>query len=90
MVLFLYFLTDEEHPRRQWMSILPVVVFSCFHVSIYTILPLFVVLYGGMFWLTRRKSFAILMPLSVVIYCISFFAMRHVQPFYTMNNYSPL
>ena len=75
MVLFLYFLTDEEHPRRQWMSILPVVVFSCFHVSIYTILPLFVVLYGGMFWLTRRKSFAILMPLSVVIYCISFF--RH-------------
>lgn len=90
MVLFLYFLTDEEHPRRQWMSILPVVVFSCFHVSIYTILPLFVVLYGGMFWLTRRKSFAILMPLLVVIYCISFFAMRHVQPFYTMNNYSPL
>ena len=90
IVLFLYFLTDDAHSQRQWMSILPVAVFSCFHVSIYTILPLFVVLYGGMFWLTRRKSFAILVPLSIVIYCISFFAMRHVQPFYTMNNYSPL
>lgn len=89
LVLFLYLLTDEEHPYRQWLSIIPIAVFSCFHVSIYTMIPLFVVLYGGMFWITRRKSFAILMPVTLVGYCISFFAMRHVQPFYTMNNYRP-
>lgn len=90
IVLFLYFLTDQVHPERQWMSILPVAVFGCFHVSIYTMIPLFVVLYGGMFWITRRKSFAVLMPVTVIGYLVSFFAMRHVQPFYTMNNYSPI
>ena len=90
IVLFLYFLTDEAHPERQWMSILPVAVFGCYHVSIYTMVPLFLVLYGGMYWLTRRKCFAVLMPVTVVGYLVSFFAMRHVQPFYTMNNYSPI
>ncbi|MGN1403044.1 MAG: hypothetical protein ACI4XB_01835 [Ruminococcus sp.] len=90
MVLFLYFLTDQEHPERQWMSILPVAVFGCFHVSIYTMIPMFVVIYGGMYWFTRRKCFAVLMPVTVLGYLVSFFAMRHVQPFYTMNNYSPI
>lgn len=90
MVLFLYFLTDQEHPERQWMSILPVAVFGCFHVSIYTMIPMFVILYGGMYWFTRRKCFAVLMPVTVLGYLVSFFAMRHVQPFYTMNNYSPI
>lgn len=90
LVLFLYFLTDQAHPQRQWLSILPVAVFGCYHVSIYTIVPLFVVLYGGMYWVTRRRCFAVLMPVTLAGYVVSFFAMRHVQPFYTMNNYSPL
>lgn len=88
--LFLYFLTSQEHPERQWLSILPIAVFGCYHVSIYTVLPVFLVVYGGMYWLTRRRSFAILMPVTVVGYLISFFAMCAAQPFYTMNNYSPL
>lgn len=90
ILLVLYFLTDQKHPQRQWMSILPVAVFGCYHVSIYTMIPMFVVLYGGMYWVTRRKCFAVLMPVTLVGYLVSFFAMRHVQPFYTMNNYSPL
>lgn len=90
LALFLYFLTDADHPERQWMSILPVAVFGCFHVSIYTMIPMFLVLYGGMYWITGRRSFAVLMPVTVVGYLVSFFAMRHVQPFYTMNNYSPI
>jgi hypothetical protein len=87
IILFLFLLTDAAHPERQWTSIVPIAVFGCFHVSIYTMLPLFLVLYGGMYWLTRRKCFAILMPVTVLGYLASFFAMRHVQPFYTMNNY---
>ncbi|CDE12456.1 hypothetical protein [Ruminococcus sp. CAG:330] len=87
--LYLYFLTERE-TRRQWLSILPIAVFGCFHVSIYTMVPLFVLVYGGMYWFTRRRCFAVLMPAAVLGYLVSFFAMRRVQPFYTTNNYSPL
>lgn len=85
--LFLYFLTDSEHADKRWMSIIPIAVFCCFHVSIYTMIPLFLMIYGGLYFFTRQKQFAILMPATVLLYLGSYFAMRHIQPFYTMNNY---
>lgn len=87
---FLYLIADDENPKDRWLSILPVAVFSCYHVSIYTMIPMFVMIYGYMYVVTREKQFAVLMPVTVCGYFISYFMMRHVQPFYTMNNYSPL
>lgn len=89
MLLFLYFLADDTDTGNHWLSILPIAVFGCYHVSIYTIMPLFLMIYGGLYWFTRRRTFAVLLPLSVVLYLASFFAMRQVQPMYTMNNYGP-
>ncbi len=89
-VLFLYFLTDSEHADKRWLSILPVAVFGCFHVSFYTMLPMFLMVYGGLYFFTRQRQFAVLMPLTVLLYLGSYFAMRQVQPIYTMNNYSPV
>lgn len=89
MTLFLYFLSDDAGKAHHWLSVLPFAVFGCYHVSLYTMLPLFLMVYGGLYYFTRRRTFAVLLPLSVVLFLVSFFAMRHVQPVYTMNNYNP-
>lgn len=89
-LMFMYFMTDDENPDSKWLSIIPVAVFGCYHVSIYTMIPLFFMVYGGMYFFTREKQYAVLMPVTAIGYLISYFCMRNVQPAYTMNNYSPV
>lgn len=84
---FMYFMTDDDDPQSKWLSIVPVAVFACYHVSIYTVVPLFFIIYAAMYLFTREKQYAVLMPVLLGGYLVSYFAMRHVQPFYTMNNY---
>ena len=86
----LYFMTDEEHPGQRWLSVIPIAVFGCYHMSFYTMLPMFLMIYGGMYVFTRQRQFAVLMPATAAGYLASYLMMRHVQPMYTMNNYSPL
>ena len=88
--LFLYFMTDDENPRQKWMSVIPIAVFACYHVSVYTIIPIIVIIYGGMYLFTREKQYAILLPVTIAGYLASYFMMRQVQPQYTINNYSPI
>ncbi|MDE5792172.1 MAG: hypothetical protein K2H66_01450, partial [Oscillospiraceae bacterium] len=87
ILLFLYFLTDNQKPEQVKFSILPIIVFSCYHVSIYTLLPYILIIYAGLYFFTRKNIFAILLNIIIPVYLASYFAMRHVQPFYTMNNY---
>lgn len=87
---FLYFMTDDTDREHKWLSVIPVAVFCCYHVSIYTVLPMFVLIYGGMYVFTRERQYAVLMPVTVIGYLASFFMMKQIQPFYTMNNYSPV
>lgn len=88
--VFMYFLTDDDDPKHKWLSIVPIAVFGCYHVSIYTMLPMFIMIYGGMYVFTRDRQYAILMPSTVALYLASYFMMRQIQPMYTMNNYSPV
>ena len=90
MAFFLYTMTDRTNRNERWLSILPVAVFGCFHVSFYTMVPLFLMLYGGMYFFTRQKQFAVLMPVTLIGYLASYFGMRQIQPVYTMNNYRQL
>ncbi|MBR0483159.1 MAG: hypothetical protein IJJ69_00085, partial [Oscillospiraceae bacterium] len=87
ILLFLYFLTEKNHPESYVYSIVPIAVFSCYHVSIYTVMPYVMIIYAGMYFFTKQKVFASMLLFSVVGYLISYLMMRHVQPFYTMNNY---
>lgn len=89
-LIFAYFMTDDENPRTKWLSLAAVVVFGCYHVSIYTMIPMFFIIYGGMYFFTREKQYAVLMPAVSAVYLLSFLAMRQVQPVYTLNNYSPV
>ncbi|MBR1528826.1 MAG: hypothetical protein IJ642_05950 [Oscillospiraceae bacterium] len=87
IAMFLYFLTGQEHPEHYGFSLIPIAVFSCYHVSIYTLLPYVLIIYAGMYFFTRKSIFAASMLFSVLGYLLSYLMMRHVQPFYTMNNY---
>jgi hypothetical protein len=87
---YVYFITDEKHKNMKWLSIIPIGIFSCYHVSIFTMIPMFLIIYAGLYLFTREKQYEILMPVTIVIYLISYFVMRHIQPFYTMNNYRNL
>lgn len=89
-VTFLYFMTDDDDPKHKWLSVIPIAVFGCYHVSIYTMIPMFVLIYGGMYVFTRERQYAVLMPVTILGYLASYFMMRQIQPFYTMNNYSPV
>ncbi|MBQ8824878.1 MAG: hypothetical protein IJZ64_06585 [Ruminococcus sp.] len=87
LTLFIFFLTDKKYEKSKWLSILPIIIFGFYHVSFYTILPVFLIIYAGLYLFKREKAYGILLISSVVIYAVSFFSMRHMQPFYTMNNY---
>ena len=90
-VILLSFVLLITTPNRcHGLSILPIAVFACYHVSIYTMVPLFVVLYGALYLFRRKTQYAVLMLGTIGIYLASYFAMRHIQPFYTMNNYRSL
>lgn len=89
-LLFAYFMTDDENPQTKWLSLTAAVVFGCYHVSIYTMIPMFFMIYGGMYFFTREKQYAVLMPATSLVYLLSFFAMKQVQPVYTLNNYRPV
>lgn len=90
MLLFAYFMTDDENPHTKWLSLTAAAVFGCYHVSIYTMIPMFFMIYGGMYFFTREKQYAVLMPATSLVYLLSFFAMKQVQPVYTLNNYRPV
>ena len=85
--LFLYFLTDDEEPQNKTLSIIPILIFGCYHVSFYTMLPMFIMIYGGMYVFARKRRYAVLLAVTAAFYTASYFMMRHIQPFYTMNNY---
>lgn len=92
ILLFLYFLTASGSPgnfRYAGFSLIPVIVFGCYHVSIYTMIPYVILIYAGLYFFAEqnKKLFAGLLLLTPPVYLASYFAMRHVQPFYTMNNY---
>ncbi len=87
IAMFLYFLTNQDYPEHYGFSLLPIAVFSCYHVSIYTLLPYVLIIYAGMYFFTKKNVFAAAMLFSVLGYLASYLMMRHIQPFYTMNNY---
>lgn len=90
LAVFLYFITDEDEPKNKLLSVIPVVIFGCYHVSFYTVLPLFVMVYAGLYVFTREKKYAVIMPSIIVFYIASFFMMKHIQPVYVFKNYDPL
>jgi len=87
---FIYFLTSLENKISQIMLCVPVIVFSFYHVSIYTIMPLFFLLYAYLLVQRRTKLIFVSAVAAMVGYAVGFYVMILSSPSYTFNNYSPI
>lgn len=86
ILAYLYYLLNDEDYRRIW-SILPVIVFSFYHVTIFTMLPLFILNYVFLYFSKSEQKYIWCGIVSVIFYEIGFGMMVTIQPRYTLINY---
>ncbi len=85
-VMFFYFLKKGKE-RTIWVSLLPLLTYSFYHVTIYTMLPMFVCIYLLYFLKTGQRRYLYVGMANVVGFLLGFFTMLRVNPTYTTNNY---
>ena len=85
-VMFFYFLKKGKG-KNVWFSLLPLITYSFYHVTIYTMLPMFVCIYLIYFLKTGEKRYIYAGMANIAGFLVGFFAMLRVNPTYTTNNY---
>ncbi|MCR4930519.1 MAG: hypothetical protein K5988_11075 [Lachnospiraceae bacterium] len=86
MASFVYLLCHENKDVRLY-SWIPVAVFSFFHVSVYTLMPLFVITGWLIICADKRKRAIIPVILMLATYLLGFFLMIKISTLYTSFNY---
>ncbi|MGB8452465.1 MAG: hypothetical protein WCD89_09040 [Anaerocolumna sp.] len=89
IIVLLYYLTSNSTNASSHLWV-PIAAFAFFHVSIYTIMPMFVLLYIGLTIYRRDFGAWLSGVLSVVFYLLGFLAMAFAEPQYTFDNYISL
>lgn len=85
----IYFITERNKDVR-WISSLFITVFAFYHVSIYSIMPLFVSLYMFLYFYEKDKQYLYSILISTLGYGIGFFVTSELSPSYVFNNYNQL
>lgn len=85
-VMFFYFLKKGKG-KTIWLSLLPLLTYSFFHVTIYTMMPMFVCIFLFYFLKTGQKSYLYMSMANVAGFLLGFLVMLRVNPAYTTNNY---
>lgn len=86
IVNYIYFLSSNNENER-WISSLAIVTFSFFHVTIYTLMPIFTLIYAMLIFLTGKKQYLIASIAGILSFVIGFTMMAHVSPTYMFHNY---
>ncbi|MDR2648289.1 MAG: hypothetical protein LBB94_01010, partial [Clostridiales bacterium] len=89
IIAFMYFMTCEE-PYARKLLWLPIAAFSFYHVSIYTLMPLFACLFVLLYFQYQKKLYLVNGIMTIVLYNLGFLSMAYSSPQYTFDNYSPL
>lgn len=84
MVMYLYFLADEE--KNIYYSVLPIAVFSFYHCSIYVFIPMFVCIYLVLYLKSRKNEYAIAAIASVVSFAAGYYMMLTISLHYVVMN----
>lgn len=88
---FIYSIVGEEETAKAWVSAVPVLFFAFFHVSLYTILPIIVIVLWTMFMMTKNKQYILAQIFSVLSYYAGFLIFRRICATYvTAINYKPV
>lgn len=83
---FVRLLTEHEE-KLQHCSIIPVLVFSFYHVTIFTMMPMLVVLYFIKAFWDKNQSFIRDTAFIVCGYLCGYEFMAYIEPQYTIDNY---
>ena len=89
MCTYFYFLSSNLK-NKEYLSTVPIIVFAFFHISIYTLVPLFVFIYFYMYIKNNNKKYLISNILFIIGFNLGLTFMALVQPRYTFFNISRL
>ncbi len=86
IAFYLYMILSENRMQRVGAAI-PVIAFSFFHVTVFTMLPVFILIYWLLYYQYKDKA-CLKAAIAVVIgYFAGFLTMWFLQPRYTLLNY---
>lgn len=83
---FVFHMTDDQNKDKKILASFPVVVFAFFHVTIYTMIPIFIISYFLMYTWERDKQFLIGALISAAGFCVGYTIMFFLGPQYTFAN----
>lgn len=86
IVTYIYYILHHDKEKRFW-SVVPVITFCFFHATIFTMLPIFILIYAYRYILEREKMYLMCIRIVSFAYLFGFFMMVKVQPGYTLKNY---
>ncbi len=89
ILMFIFFITSKEKTYKKFLWF-PITVFSFTHVSIYTLMPMFIVVFIILVIQERKKCYYIAGIISIISYLAGLIVMGFTSPQYTFDNYGPL
>lgn len=87
IVSYLYFILHKDNAAKA-LAIVPVTAFCFFHVTIFTMIPIFILNFWYLFLITTDKRYLNCVKAILISYASGFYMMFLVQPRYTLLNYS--
>ena len=86
-VVYLYLLFDQSNRKRVWLSAIPIAVYAVFHVTIYVMMPMFVLVYLAMFFLYGNRRYLVANIICLISYKLGHMMMVAIAWEYTFGNY---
>jgi len=85
--VFLYCLTLDDHG---WLTMIPIIVFAFFHISLYAFMPIFLIVLAVMYFSRREKCWIAAIIGSTVGYTLGALWAFDIAPYYSYGNYNEL
>ena len=89
MTYYLYKILDEDD-RQKSLSVLAIIVFSFFHASAFSILPVFVINFWILYLVKKDIRFLRNAAEALAGFCVGFVMMFRVEPIYMSKNFMRL
>ncbi len=86
---YLFKITDVDDKQKS-LSVLPIIVFSFFHASAFTILPVFIVNFWVLYLVKRDIRFLRNAAEALAGFCVGFVMMFRLEPIYMTKNFMRL
>lgn len=90
ILAYLYLITDKKNENYRWLSCFPIAVFSVVHITIYVFMPLFMLIFYGLYFATGKKRYIGAAVISLVTYLGGFYMMYVSSLTYVYGNYDRL